>query len=159
MEKLRKIIKEQFGVDAARTNLDKELFSQRATQVSNLGCLEFKYHDPQAEIDGKVKEITPFLNDLGIKFISVIKMTNTLVLTVTKQNVEQAKSIMTKYGFTLLKETASWDATKPYNALANNQIPEMSNGTDFGRASGDGRTSFTGGSMMTGYPVDRLAGE
>jgi hypothetical protein len=159
LEHFRKILKEQFGIDTARMSMDKDLFNQRANQVSNLGCLEFKYHDPQAEIDAKVKEITPFLNDLGIKFISVIKMTNTLVLTVTKQNAEQAKSICAKFGFTLLKETASWDATKPYNALANNQIPEMSNGTDFGRNSNDNRSSFTGGSMMTGYPVDRLAGE
>ena len=139
--------------------MDKELFSQRANKVSNLGCLEFKYHDPQAEIDAKVKEITPFLNDLGIKFISVIKMTNTLVLTVTKQNVEQAKSLMTKYGFTLLKETASWDATKPYNALANNQIPEMSNGTDFGRNSGDRRGNMSGSILGGSYTPDRLAGE
>lgn len=159
MEHFRKILKEQFGTDTARANLDTQLFSQRADVPSNLGCLEFKYHDPQAEIDAKVNELTPFLNDIGIKFISVIKMTNTLALTVTKQNVEQAKSLCIKFGFTLLKETAAWDSTKPYNALANNQIPEMGNSTDFGRASGDGRSSFTGGSMMTGYPVDRLAGE
>lgn len=158
MEYIRKIIKEQFGSDSNRVSQNDPIFSQMSRKPSNLGCLEFKYHDQQADIDNKVKEMTPLLNDLGIKFISVIKMSNILIITVNKTNAEEVKNICAKFGMTLLKETFS-DSPSPYNALSNNAVPDMTDTTDFGRGSSVGRTSFTGGSMMTGYPVDRLAGE
>lgn len=158
MENIRKIIREQFGSDPNRVTTNDPLFSQMARKPSELGCLEFKYHDEQADIDNKVNEMTPLLNDLGVKFISVIKMSNVLLITVNKTNSEEVKNICSKFGLTLIKETFS-DAPAPYNALNNNSAPGMSDSTDFGRGSSVGRTSFTAGSMMTGYPVDRLAGE
>lgn len=161
MKSFREVIKEQFGMDSSRTsNTDPELFNRMVNKPSNLGCLEFKYHDGQQDIDHKVEEVTPLLNELGVRFISVIKMSNILVITATKENAAEVKNICMKFGFSLLKETFS-DAPKPYNALTNwNKAPDANgNLTDYGRGSSDGRTSFTGGSMMTGYPVDRLAGE
>ena len=159
MERFRKIIKEQFGRGNQPIVQDPSLFTQMAHKPSNLGCLEFKYHDQQADIDNKVKEMTPLLNELGVRFISVIKMTNVLLITVTKDNAQEVKNICTKFGMTLLKETFS-DGPKTYNALTDNSaVPNANNSTDFGRGSSDGRSSFTGGSMMTGYQVDRLAGE
>ncbi len=158
MEHIRKILKEQFGSVPNTTTYNDPLFNQMARKPSNLGCLEFKYHDEHADIDNKVNEMTPLLNDLGVKFISVIKMSNVLLITVNKTNADEVKNICAKFGLTLLKETFS-DSPAPYNALGNNNAPTMNDTTDFGRGSSVGRTSFTGGSMMTGYPVDRLAGE
>jgi hypothetical protein len=102
--------------------------------------------------------MTPLLNELGVKFISVIKMSNVVIITVNKTNAEEVKNICAKFGMTLVKETFS-NTPAQYNALGNNNTPSAGGPTDFGRGSSDGRSSFTGGSMMNGLPVDRLAGE
>jgi hypothetical protein len=159
VEKLRKQLKEQFGFDSSRINPDRQLFSKIPDKASPLGCLEFKYHCEQIDIDNKVKELKPFLNDLGVTYFSVIKMSNIFVVTVNKRNAEEVKNICLKFGLSLVKETFS-DSPKPHNAQTqDNNAPDANGVTDYGRASSDGRSSFTGGSMMTGYPVDRLAGE
>lgn len=160
MKNFRQVIKEQFGMNSNKTLADTQLFGGMVNKPSNLGCLEFKYHDGHDIIDDKVKEMTPLMNEIGVRFMSILKMTNALVITATKENAEEVKNICKKYGFSLTKETFS-DAPKPYNALTNwNKTPDPNgNVTDFGRGSSDGRSSFTGGSMLTGYPIDRLAGE
>lgn len=158
MEYIRKILKEQFGSDPNRITQNDPMFNQMARKPSNLGCLEFKYHDQQANIDNKVKEMTPLLNDLGVKFISVIKMSNILIITVNKTNAEEVKNICAKFGMTLLKETFS-DSPSPYNALSNNAVPDMADTTDFGRNSSDGRGNYSGNVFGGSYTPDRLAGE
>lgn len=158
MDNLRKILKEQFNVSPNGLDTNKRLFSKIPDKVSNLGCLEFKYHCEHEDIDGKVEEMKPFFNDLGVKYFSIIKMSNMLVITVNSTNVEEVKKICQKFGLLLVKETMS-DAPKPYNAMTDNNAPENELSTDYGRGNSDGRSTFASGSMMTGFPVDRLAGE
>lgn len=85
-------------------------------------------------------------------------MSNILIITVNKTNAEEVKNICAKFGMTLLKETFS-DSPSPYNALSNNAVPDMSDTTDFGRNSSDGRGNYSGNVFGGAYTPDRLAGE
>ena len=159
-DKIRNIIKEAFALTPSQINVDKNFFANVVDKPSNLGCLEFKYSHDEKEVDQAVKELTPFLNDLGIKFISVVKMTNTLILTVTKQNAEEAKKICEKFGFSLSKEGFSDSPSTRKNFAQDPSAPSMkTHSTDYGRAGGEGKTSFSGGVLGGNFAVDRLAGE
>ena len=164
-ERVRQILRESWQTAQAKIALDKNFFGNIQDKPSNLGCLEFKCSMiDEKDLDGIVAAMKPFLDDLGVRFVSILKMTNMIVMTVTKEVAEEVKKIAKRFNLQLSKESYSSDGVEK-NPLKQNDQTAPSASTkhfsDFGRSSQDGRGSAGSAGMIggQGFPIDRLAGE
>jgi hypothetical protein len=175
VEAIRKIIKEAFLVKEGfnvdwgnvRSPLGNTFAQNIVDKPSSLCNLEFKFtkHDPK-EIDSVIREITPLLNDIHVKYISKIALNNLMVITCNKDNVDECKRLCQKFGFSLVRELVSDDKnrnTNPFNQENNAPDANGSNRhTSYGRDSTSGRSNGGAGGLFGGaggFPIDRLAGE
>jgi hypothetical protein len=116
-----------------------------------IGTAEFGFSYTDEEFANVMKNVEPILNEIGIKYWSVNKTDKILNVSLTKNNIAKAKEVLSKYGFHYSNETFGGEPRNPDM----NSTPKL---TAYGREAG-ANASFGGGGLLSGYPVDRLAGE
>lgn len=116
-----------------------------------IGTAEFGHSYTDEQFNDVMKNVEPILNELGIQYWSVNKTDKVLNISVTNGNINKAKEVLGKYGFHYNNSTFGGEKRTPDM----NSTPKL---TAYGREAG-ANASFGGGGLLSGYPVDRLAGE
>jgi hypothetical protein len=116
-----------------------------------IGTAEFGFNYTDEELKKLMDKLEPLLNNIGIKFWSVNSTDKVLNISVDTTNIEKAKELLSKYGFNYNNKTFGGEPRTPDM----NSTPKL---TAYGREAG-ANSSFGGGGMLNGYPIDRLAGE
>lgn len=116
-----------------------------------IGTAEFGYSFTDEEFTNMMKQVEPVLQDIGITYWSVNKTDKVLNISVNNTNIEKAKNVLKNYGFSFNNTTFGGEPRTPDM----NSAPSL---TAYGREAG-ANSSFGGGGLLNGYPVDRLAGE
>ena len=121
------------------------------TQNFQIGTAEFGFACTDDELNTVMKKIEPFLNNIGITYWSVNQTDKIINVSVNNDNLDKAKDLLSKYGFDYKDKTFGGEARTPDMSTT----PKL---TAYGREAG-ANSSFGGGGLLNGYPVDRLAGE
>jgi len=121
------------------------------THNFEIGTAEFGFACTDDELNTVMKKIEPLLNNIGITYWSVNQTDKIINVSVNNDNLDKAKGLLSKYGFDYKDKTFGGEARTPDMSTT----PKL---TAYGREAG-ANSSFGGGGMLNGYPVDRLAGE
>jgi hypothetical protein len=116
-----------------------------------IGTAEFGFSLTDEEFNNLMKTVEPLLNKLGISYWSVNKTDKVLNISVNNDNMDKSRELLTKFGFSFRDKTFGGEPRTPDM----NSTPKL---TAYGREAG-ANSSFGGGGLLNGYPVDRLAGE
>lgn len=122
-----------------------------ATHNFEVGTTEFGFNHTDDELNSIMNKIEPMLNDIGVKYWSVNQTDKVLNVSVNNENMDKAKALLGQFGFSYNNKTFGGEPRTPDM----NSTPKL---TAYGREAG-ANSSFGGGGMLNGYPVDRLAGE
>ena len=156
---IRKIMRESlYGSptlpQSAQSNFQPSPFNEPkpdATHNFEIGTAEFGFSYTDDEFANIMNKVEPLLRDIGVIYWSVNKTDKALNISVNNKNFEGAKKLLGKYGFNYSGKTFGGEARTPDM----NSAPKL---TAYGREAG-ANSSFGGGGMLNGYPIDRLAGE
>jgi hypothetical protein len=116
-----------------------------------IGTAEFGYQFNDTELNNVMKQVEPMLKTIGVEYWSANKTDKVINISITKNNIDKAKDILSRYGFHYSNKTFGGEARTPDM----NSTPKL---TAYGREAGQ-NSAFGGGGMLNGYPIDRLAGE
>jgi hypothetical protein len=154
MDSIRKILKEQlYGAPKVSQENTFQAFPFRAEKQGNadhsIGTAEFSFQYSADEIGKVLENIKGLLNDLDVKYWSVNSSGKVLTVSVTRDNFEMVKNLLSKYQFNFRNKTFGDEMRQADTQhLGNAYGLEVSTG------------NFGGGGMLMGnYAIDRLAGE
>jgi len=121
------------------------------THNFEIGTAEFGFNYTDDELNSMMNKLEPMLNDIGAKYWSVNQTDKVLNVSVNNENLEKVKTLLSQFAFSFNNKTFGGEPRTPDM----NSTPKL---TAYGREAG-ANSSFGGGGLLNGYPVDRLAGE